>query len=187
LRNEAGDHELLRAARRDPEAFGALAERHLPGLRTWAYGQTRELAVANDVAAETLARAWIKRRRYRGECDAAARGWLFGIARNVVREWRRELRVEAGALRRMGVELPPPSDDQAELDERLSAAQRGEELWPMVDDLPSGQREALRLRILDGLPYDEAAAQLGRSDVATRMLVSRALRRLRSAIASGEA
>lgn len=118
---EAGDHDLLRASRGDPEAFGQLAERHLPALRLWAYGQTRELATANDVAAETLARAWITRRRYRGECDATARGWLFGIARNVVREWRRAKRVEAVAMRRMRVQLPPPADDPAELDERLDA------------------------------------------------------------------
>jgi RNA polymerase sigma-70 factor, ECF subfamily len=187
LLKQAGDHDLLLAARGDPEAFGELAERHLPRLRLWAYGQTRELATANDIAAETLARAWIKRSRYRGESDATARGWLFGIARNVVREWRRAQRVEAVALRRMGIELPPPVDDPAELDERLAAAQQGEQLWPMIDDLPPAQRDALKLRILEGLPYDQAAAQLGRSDLATRLLVSRALQRLRRAVAGSQA
>jgi RNA polymerase sigma factor (sigma-70 family) len=187
LTNRAGDDDLLRASRGDPEAFGELAERHLPGLRLWAYGQTRDLAAANDVAAETLARAWINRRRYHGQCDAAARGWLFGIARNIVREWRRQRRVEAGAVRRLGMEIPPPVDDQAELDEPLAALQSGEQLWPMIDDLPEAQREALKLRILEGLPYDEAAAKLGRSGEATRMLVSRALRRLRRTLAGSQA
>jgi RNA polymerase sigma factor (sigma-70 family) len=187
LSNRAGDHDLLQASRRDPEAFGELAERHLPGLRLWAYGQTRDVAAANDVAAETVARAWIHRRRYHGECDGAARGWLFGIARNVVREWRRELRVQAGAVRRLGMEIPPPVDDQAELDGPLAAIQDGEQLWPMIADLPAAQREALKLRILDGLPYDEAAARLGRSGEATRMLVSRALRRLRRTLAGSQA
>ena len=87
----------------------------------------------------------------------------------------------------MGVELPPPADDPAELDDRLAAMQQGEQLWPMIDDLPAAQRDALKLRILDGLPYDEAAARLGRTDLATRLLVSRALKRLRNAVANGEA
>lgn len=56
----------------------------------------------------------------------------------------------------------------------------------MIDDLPEAQREALRLRILEGLPYDEAAARLGRTDVATRMPVSRALRRLRRGVAGSQ-
>jgi DNA-directed RNA polymerase specialized sigma24 family protein len=70
LSTDRGDHELLRAARRDAEAFAELAASYLPPIRGWAYASTRDFAMANDVAAETLAPAWLARRRYRGRDDA---------------------------------------------------------------------------------------------------------------------
>jgi RNA polymerase sigma-70 factor (ECF subfamily) len=175
---ERGDHNLLRAARRDAEAFAELAGRYLPVLRGWAYAATRDLAAANDVAAESLARAWLNRGRYRGRTDDDARAWLFGIARNVLREgWRKE-RTERAALTRLGVSVPDV-DEFADVETRLeAAAQRG-----MLDEglelLTADQRDALSLRVVAELPYDEVARRLDRTEVATRLLVSRALARLR--------
>jgi RNA polymerase sigma-70 factor, ECF subfamily len=180
MATDIGDHALLRAARRDPEAFEALATSYLPLLRAWALSSTRDVAAANDVAAEALARAWLRRRRYRGRSDASARAWIYGIARNVLREQRRSERFEKNALARLGVELPTP-DELAVVDERLVADASADALSEAVDALPDAQREALRLRVIDELPYPEAAARLERSEQATRQLVSRALARLRGA------
>jgi RNA polymerase sigma-70 factor, ECF subfamily len=178
LRAKRGDHELLRAARRDADAFGELAAAYLPVLRGWAYASTRDFAASNDVAAESLARAWLSRRRYRGRDDAAARSWLFGIARNVMREgWRKE-RFERAALTRLGVSVPG-ADEFAAVEARLEAeAQRGA-LEESLGLLTPGQRDALSLRFVDELPYEEVAQRLDRTEVATRLLVSRALARLR--------
>ena len=47
-----------------------------------------------------------------------------------------------------------------------------------LEALPEDQREALRLRYLIGLPSKEVARKLGKGNGATRVLISRALRRL---------
>jgi RNA polymerase sigma-70 factor (ECF subfamily) len=178
LSTERGDHELLRAARRDADAFAELAASYLPLIRGWAYTATRDFALSNDVAAESLARAWLDRRRYRGRDDAAARGWLFGIARNVLREgWRKE-RLERVALTRLGVGVPD-ADEFAAVELRLEAEAQHGVLAEELELLSDGQRDALSLRVVAELPYDEVARRLDRSEVATRLLVSRALARLR--------
>jgi RNA polymerase sigma-70 factor (ECF subfamily) len=47
-----------------------------------------------------------------------------------------------------------------------------------LDTLPEPEREALRLRYLVGLPSKEIAKKLGKSDGATRVMISRALGKL---------
>lgn len=46
--------------------------------------------------------------------------------------------------------------------------------------LPEEQREALRLRYIEGLPSKEIAAQLGKTDGAVRVMLTRSLNRLQS-------
>ncbi|HEY4348545.1 MAG TPA: RNA polymerase sigma factor [Gaiellaceae bacterium] len=173
-----GENDLLRAARHDADAFALLAATYLPMIRGWAYATTRDFAVSNDVAAESLARAWSSRRRYRGRDDEAARSWLFGIARNVMREgWRKE-RTERTVLSRLGVSTPEV-DEFAEVESRLAAQAESGSLSESLDLLTPDQRDALSMRVVDELPYDEVAERLDRTEVATRLLVSRALARLR--------
>jgi RNA polymerase sigma-70 factor, ECF subfamily len=74
---------------RQAELMQALHDTHAPAL--WAYcvrlvGQDR--ARAQDVAQETLLRAW-RHPEVLGREDGAVRAWLFTVARNiVVDEWR---------------------------------------------------------------------------------------------------
>ena len=178
MRSDLGDHTLLVAARRDPEAFGHLAARYLPKLRAWALRSTGDISAANDLAAETLARAWLDRRRYRGRDDGAARGWIFGIARNVQRERWRDERFEKAALKRLGITLPRPNETDA-VHERIDAQAAAPRLSAAIETLPDAQRAALQLRVVDELPYPDVAARLERSENSTRLLVSRALARLR--------
>jgi DNA-directed RNA polymerase specialized sigma24 family protein len=83
------DHELLVAARTDPEAFGEFYRRHAIGVERWLRAQTPDLATAADLTAETFAQALVSLKRFRGASDEQAVGWLFGIARNLVRRYRR--------------------------------------------------------------------------------------------------
>jgi RNA polymerase sigma factor (sigma-70 family) len=98
--------------------------------------------------------------------DESARGWLYGIARNLVRRYHRRGRVELAMCAKLGIRLELDSDELADLDGQLD------------DSLPDTQREALQLRVVDGLDYREAAAQMGTSEQNVRIRVSRALRAL---------
>ena len=54
-----------------------------------------------------------------------------------------------------------------------------------LDGLPNGYREAVRLRVVEELPYAEVAQQLSITETAARMRVSRALGHLRSELPAG--
>src|SRR4051794_14887552 len=172
-----GDADLLRAARRDPEAFCRFYERHALRLRNHLRAEVGRREVANDLTAETFAQALVSLRRFRGETDDAAAAWLYGIARNLVHQYRRRERVATAARERLGM----PVRDYGEYDEaeeHEDARALAPALREALDGLPPGERAALELRVVDGLPYEEVAGRLEIAVPAARMRVSRALRTL---------
>ncbi len=52
------------------------------------------------------------------------------------------------------------------------------QLLQALDTLPEDQREALRMRYLEGLPSKDIAARLGKSDGSVRVMLTRALAKL---------
>lgn len=149
--------------------------------------RTCDAEVAVDLLAETFAVVVADRSRFRGTDDAAAVGWIFGIARNLLNQWYRQARVERSALRRL--RLDPPDCGEAEL-------RRIEELAGLEDlrlrvaaelgGLSEEDREALRLRVVEEREYAELASELGVSQDAARTRVSRALKRLAATMTSEE-
>jgi RNA polymerase sigma factor (sigma-70 family) len=172
--SELSDAELIRAAKSDAAAFGALYERH--ALRVYTWCRRRLDWAASDLTAETFAQAWLSRDRFRDERGGTALPWLLGIARNVLRETIRLDRVETRARERLGLPLDLASEDgYAAVDDRLSPRTA---LTLALDRLPEHERKALELRVVDDLPYDQVAARLAIQPAAARLRVSRALRRL---------
>jgi RNA polymerase sigma-70 factor (ECF subfamily) len=102
--------------------------------------------------------------------------WLLGIARNVLLETVRADRIETRARERLGLPLDLATEDGfTEVEDRLSPRLL---LDGQLDTLPAGEREALQLRVIDELTYEEVAEQLDIRATAARLRVSRALRRL---------
>lgn len=168
------DAELIHAAESDAGAFAELYRRHASTVHGW-FRRRLEWA-ASDLTAEAFAQAWLSRRRFRDEVDGSALPWLLGIARNVARDSARRSEVETRARRKLGL----PTDLAAEygydaVEERLSPRAG---LAEALETLPEHEREALELRVVDELPYDDVAARLGVRPAAARLRVSRALRRL---------
>jgi RNA polymerase sigma-70 factor (ECF subfamily) len=57
-------------------------------------------------------------------------------------------------------------------------SERQRRLMEVMATLPDEHREALRLRYGEGLPTKQVAEKLGKSDVATRVLLSRLVQQL---------
>jgi RNA polymerase sigma-70 factor (ECF subfamily) len=171
--SDRSDVQLVRRES-DPAAFGELYRRHSPAVYSW-FHRRLEWAAA-DLTAETFARAWLSRRRFRDERGGSALPWLLGIARNVLRETVRRDRVETRARAKLGLPLDLATEDgYIDVDERLSPRQT---LAQALEELPSHERRALELRIVDELPYGAVAERLAIRPAAARLRVSRALRRL---------
>lgn len=174
------DAELLRRARRDPDAFIAVCRRHGEALQLWLRRELGDVLLAQDVLAETFAAAWLARGRFRDQGEGAA-PWLHGIARNLVRRLRRDGAIETRARQRLGVPLPQPDVFEPVI-ERLDARQEFETISEEFERLPSEQRQALELRVVDALDYAEVGRRLRISPGAARVRVFRALSTLRAQI-----
>jgi RNA polymerase sigma factor (sigma-70 family) len=138
----------------------------------------RRCATAEDAAdclAETYRVAWEKRTRL--PADPKARPWLFGIARNAVREERRRGQRRAAtshaliaAAERAYIETTPHRS-------ALAAA---------MSELSALDREIVLMLSADGLASHEVATILGLSPTAVRSRATRARTKLRKRLASGE-
>jgi RNA polymerase sigma-70 factor (ECF subfamily) len=171
------DAQLLRRARSDPGAFRDLYDRYADRVCGYFARRTGDGDAAHDLAAETFARAWEARERFRDEAGGSAGPWLFGIARHVLVSSVRQQAYERRACRRLGVldRLGGPSPGAPEPEERWLDG-----LDEALADLPPAQREALRLRVEEDLRYDAVAGRLGTTPQAARVSVHRGLTTLRT-------
>jgi len=173
------DAELLGAARSDPQAFREFYDRYALWMHAWFQRHTGSDSAALDLTAETFAQAWHSLRRFRDMAEGSAAPWLFGIARNLLRQYYKHNRIETAARERLGLPLAfAESDDYDAVDERVAARSLAPALAAAVRLLPPDQRRALELRVVQQLDYEEVAGRLGCSQNAARLRVSRALRAL---------
>lgn len=171
------DAELVRRARRDPDAFGELYRRHAAGLHAFVRRRTPE-SVALELVAETFAQAALALGRFRDEADGSAAPWLHGIARNLIRRYHEDERVADRARRRLHMPIRSYELDLERLDDRVDAERLAPALSAALETLPEGQRDAVELRVVAELPYHDVAERLGVSEGAARVRVSRALESL---------
>ena len=174
--DDRSDVELL--ARADPAAFAELYRRHVQAVHAW-FRRRLEWAAA-DLTAETFARAWLSRRRFRDRRGGSALPWLLGIAGNVLRESARRDRIETRARQKLGLPTDLAREDGYERVEARLSPRRA--LALAFDDLPEHERRAVELRVVQDLSYDEVAEQLSIRPAAARLRVSRGLRRIALAI-----
>ena len=170
------DAELLAKAQTEAHAFRELYDRYAVAIHRFHLGRSRAREAALDLTAETFAQAWLSRRGFRDRAGGSAGPWLFAIAHHVLVASVRRQRLERSACERLGL---------------LAAADRVEmpvepnELWlEGLDEAFAGLapevQRAIRLRVLDDLPYNDVAELIGTSPGAARVRVHRGLSALRN-------
>ncbi len=170
------EQELLRRlAKGDEAAFEACYQRYRGPLYRFAWHMTGTQSAAEEVTQEVFLRLIAKPHGFDAERGTLA-GYLFGIARNVMRE-------------HMAITAPqvPLDDESADDDGRLSTdldllaamdrQERIELLQKLVLALPEAYREAVVLCELEEMSYPEAAAVLkcAEGTVASRLHRARAM------------
>ena len=181
------DAQLLASASRDPLAFREFYDRYATWVRSWFLRQTGSESAALDLTAETFAQAWHSSRRFRDMADGSGAPWLFGIARNLLRQYHKHNRIESAARERLGLSADWADGGYEAVDERLEAGSLAPALRHAVRALPREQRRALELRVVQQMEYEEVAGALGCSQNAARLRVSRALRSLGLKLRGAEA
>jgi RNA polymerase sigma factor (sigma-70 family) len=167
---------LLRACRRNPDAFAEFYDRHARRLFGWLMNETRNLEIAADLMAETFAQALLSARTFRGSTTRDVEAWLFGISRNLLAQYRRRRVVEARARERLRIPRRSYIEDGfEEVENRLAAGRLEPRLQDELNSLAPENASALKLRVVDEMGYDEIAKVLDCTPTAARMRVSRAL------------
>lgn len=176
----------------DQEALVEFLNAARPRLMGYVHGQLgtglRAKIEPEDIAQEVTVEAL----RTFGKFDLGDRdpfSWLCQLAeRRIIDAHRRYF----GAQKRAGnreVRLNSPAADSQHAglidllvasmttaSQAFSRNQRQHLLIEALAKLPPEQRDALRLRYVEGLPSKEIAAQLGKTDGAVRVMLTRALR-----------
>jgi RNA polymerase sigma factor (sigma-70 family) len=164
-------------------AFTAVYRENAGRVLAYFTRRTFDAEVALDLTAEVFAEAFRCRGRFRDEGEEAARRWLFGIANRILMRYYRRGRVERAAIERLGIEVPSLSDgEQRRIEEQAGLDAMRTALAESLRALSPDQRDALRLRVIDELPYAVVARRLGVSEPTARARVSRGLRALADAL-----
>src|SRR5207237_9511311 len=138
-----------------PKALRECYERYACGRRSCYLRQTGSDSASLDLTAETFAQAWHSARRFRDLADGSGAPWLFGIARNLLRQYHKHNRIESAARERMGVPtLWAECEDYERVDDRIAATAMAPALGHALRALPAEQRRAVELRVLEQLGYD---------------------------------
>jgi RNA polymerase sigma-70 factor (ECF subfamily) len=177
----SSDAEVIEASWSNPEAFGAIFDRHLQAIYGFCVRRVGT-GVAEDLAGETFLRAFHARSRF-DISQTSALPWLFGIARNVVREQVRTVAHRERGLERLHTQAGISPTDSASL-----AADAREDLDAIARallDLPEDEVETLLLHVWEGLSYAECALALGIPIGTVRSRINRIRRRLREHLSQG--
>lgn len=171
------DRELMRLhCQGDPNAFGEIFARH----RNRMYAVAVRTLGGRDLAADCVQEAFISAFRradaYRG--DAAVTTWLHRIVVNACLD---RIRREKHVLRRVGdlaeLDQPDPSDAHSGTELRIL-------LREALDSLPEGQRLAVVLVDMEGMPLAEVAQVLEVAEGTVKSRCSRGRAALAQALAA---
>jgi RNA polymerase sigma-70 factor, ECF subfamily len=184
---------LLRARAGDPEALGRLLEAQRAALHRLAERQLGGPIAARVDASDLIQQTFLEAHRsfgqFAGQDVRELTAWLQGILDHKVagairdhtllqkRAVRRERSLDdsqAGAPLKQGLDAGLSSPSQKAI--RGEEAQR---LARALEALPDDQREAVRLRHLEGWALADIARHLGRTPGATAGLIKRGMQALR--------
>jgi RNA polymerase sigma-70 factor (ECF subfamily) len=130
-------------------------------------------------AADLFQEAFLRLHRNRGRYDSrrSFAAWFYTIANNLVRD---EMRMRRGIhFEAIEEEDSLPASSFAAPEESRAMTEIREKVESALKMLPETQKEVLLLSRFEGLSHREIAGITGRSNVAVRQLLYRALQNLR--------
>ncbi|MEM7309144.1 MAG: sigma-70 family RNA polymerase sigma factor [Planctomycetota bacterium] len=192
------DTQLLAqlASEGDETALALLIERHLPGLRAFVRArlgpELRAQESTSDLVQSTCREILGARERFQHPSPGAFRSWLFTTAARKVTERLRHARAvkrDAGAALRVGADSGAAESRLLAVYGRFSSPSHRAALADEVariegalDRLSDEQRDVVLMAHVVELPRAEIAERLGKSEVAVRSILHRALSRVADAL-----
>lgn len=172
------EDELVAACQAgDTQAFGELYDAYARKLYDFIYFKTSRKEVAEDLTSVVFMKALRNIDKYAKTTTGSFGGWLYSIARNTVIDHYRSIRPNDAMDDNF--DLP----HHARIEERTEANLQLEKIQAYLKTLPSIQRDIILMRVWQDLPYKTIAAAVGKTEDNCKVIYSRAIKELRSALA----
>lgn len=150
----------------DQRAYGLLVLKYQRRIQRLIARMVRDTDLVEDIAQETFIRAYRALHQFRG--DAQFYTWLYRIAINTAKKFLLELKREPLIARTFAdndaddetfsQKQEPTTDETPET--VLAAKELAAVVNAAVDDLPADLKQALVLREVEGLSYEEIAVSM---------------------------
>jgi len=185
------------ALKGDQDAIGQLLDRHRPYLRMLTQravdGRLQSRVGDSDLVQQTCLSALKKFEQFDGKDEAQFVAWLRKIhERNIQDTIRKHLGADKRSIDK---ERSPEADGNGQglfhlktlsPSQRVMQAEEAVRLAEVMSSLPEDQREAVRLRHLEGWSLAELEKHFDRSETAVASLIKRGLENLRKQLNNGE-
>jgi RNA polymerase sigma-70 factor, ECF subfamily len=175
---DLSDAELIADSTERAVSFGIVFDRHVGAIHGYVVRRLGP-ALAEELTAETFARAFSERSRHDPLHESAA-PWLYGIATNLIHTARRAERRRLAAYAKAAAIVRRSTEEADAVDARVDAARVLPKLIRVLAQLVPGDRDAMLLFAWEELTYEEVGIALGIPTGTVASRISRARRRVRA-------
>ncbi len=161
--------------KRDAESYGLLYDRYVQKIYRFVYFKVHNKEDAEDVTSDVFLKAWQYILQKSPLEIQSVSGLLFSIARNSVIDVYRERSKKPAVSIEVIAEIAQEEKSFAQLESKESIHHMVE----MIKKLKQDYQEVLLLKYVEELKISEIARLLGKSSVNVRVLLHRALKKLK--------
>jgi RNA polymerase sigma-70 factor (ECF subfamily) len=167
------DHLVNRAIEGDGGAFGSLYDVYLSRIYRHVFYRVGNTEDAEDITQQTFVKAWKAIGRYK-KTSSPFLAWLMKISHNLVIDHYRAKKDKIYLNSEIDITNPGPGPEQI-----AEANYTQQQLRKVILLLPEEQQQVILMSFIEGFSYSEIAAALGKREGNIRVIVHRALKRMR--------
>ena len=157
----------------DADDFGRLYDLHVERVYRHIYYRVGNTVDAEDLTQQVFIKAWEAIRRYK-KTAAPFLAWLMRISHNLVVDFYRSKKDTAFLDDELVIEDRTPGPEQL-AEEKFDQ----EQIRRVILQLPEDQQQVVLMSFIEGFSYSEIAAAMGKKEGNIRVIVHRALKRMR--------
>ena len=162
-----------RAVGGNTEAFGRLYDIYADRIYRHIYYRTSNIKDAQDLTQEVFIKAWKGLPKYR-RTKTPFLGWLFTISHNRIIDYYRTKKDHAYLDNEIIIE-----DSRKGPEELVELQFTQQEIRRVILQLPAEQQQVIFMSFIEGFTYKEIATTLNKSEGNIRVIIHRALKKMR--------
>ncbi|MFC1911026.1 RNA polymerase sigma factor, partial [Chloroflexota bacterium] len=150
-----------------------LYDMHIDRIYRHVYYRVNSTEDAEDITQQVFIRAWQAIGRFKKTSSPFA-AWLMTISHNLIVDYYRSRKDEKSLdSEQLVIESPENPEKMAEM------AINQQQIRKVIARLPGDQQQAILMSFIEGFSYGEIAGALGKSEGALRVIIHRALKKMR--------